>query len=124
MIYFFQYYTVLIFILFSIFLSIILFLVSYLASSSYKNFEKLSSYECGFEPFDDVRTALNIQFYIVGILFLIFDLEIVFLLPWSVCAGNLGIFPFWLMIIFIVILTLGFIYEWKRIIDYYLVLNV
>ena len=114
--YFFQYYTLLVFILFSIFLSIILLIVSYISSSSSKNFEKLSSYECGFEAFGDARNNINIQFYIVGILFLIFDLEVAFLLPWSFCLGNLGIFSFWLMIIFLIILTLGFIYEWKNII--------
>lgn len=112
--YFFQYFTLIIFIVFSILLSTVLLVLSYLLSPQINNFEKLTPYECGFEPFGDARNILNIQFYIVAILFIIFDLEVAFLLPWAVVAGNIGIFSFWLMIIFLIILTIGFIYEWKK----------
>lgn len=81
MIYFFQYYSLLIFICFSVVLSSILLLLSFLISPQIDNFEKSTSYECGFEPFGNARNLLNIQFYVVGILFIIFDLEVAFLLP-------------------------------------------
>lgn len=76
--------------------------------------EKLSSYECGFEPFDDARGKFDIQFYLVAILFIIFDLEIAFLFPWAITLGETGIFGFWSMFTFLGVLTIGFIYEWKK----------
>ena len=81
MTYFFQYYTLGIFIFFSIILSLILITLSYFVSPNYSDFEKSTSYECGFEPFGDARNSFNLQFYIVGILFIIFDLEIAFIVP-------------------------------------------
>ena len=76
--------------------------------------EKLSAYECGFEAFDDARGRFDVRFYLVAILFIIFDLEVAFLFPWAVSLGSIGIFGFWSMMIFLLILTIGFIYEWKK----------
>ncbi|GAB4145183.1 MAG: NADH-quinone oxidoreductase subunit A [Sphingomonadales bacterium] len=76
--------------------------------------EKLSAYECGFEAFSDSRTQFDVRFYLVAILFIIFDLEVAFLFPWAVALGDLGAFGFWSMVVFLGILTVGFIYEWKK----------
>jgi NADH-quinone oxidoreductase subunit A len=76
--------------------------------------EKLSPYECGFEAFDDARRRFDIRFYLVSILFIIFDLEVAFLFPWAISLGRIGAFGFWSMIAFLGVLTIGFIYEWKK----------
>ena len=76
--------------------------------------EKLSAYECGFEAFDDARSRFDVRFYLVAILFIIFDLEVAFLFPWAVSLGEIGLFGFWSMVVFLGILTIGFIYEWKK----------
>ncbi|MCB1532428.1 MAG: NADH-quinone oxidoreductase subunit A [Alphaproteobacteria bacterium] len=76
--------------------------------------EKLSAYECGFEAFSDARNKFDVRFYLVTLLFIIFDLEIAFLFPWAVSLGKIGVFGFWSMMIFLGILTVGFIYEWKK----------
>jgi NADH-quinone oxidoreductase subunit A len=76
--------------------------------------EKLSAYECGFPPFDDARMKFDVRFYLVSILFIIFDLEVAFLFPWAVTLGQIGVFGFWSMMIFLGVLTVGFIYEWKK----------
>jgi NADH-quinone oxidoreductase subunit A len=76
--------------------------------------EKLSPYECGFEPFGDARGKFDVRFYLVAILFIIFDLEVAFLFPWAVTLGKIGLFGFWSMMVFLGILTIGFIYEWKK----------
>ncbi len=76
--------------------------------------EKLSAYECGFAAFDDARMKFDVRFYLVAILFIIFDLEVAFLFPWALAFGDLGWFGFWSMMIFLAILTVGFIYEWKK----------
>lgn len=76
--------------------------------------EKLSAYECGFEAFDDSRSRFDIRFYLVAILFIIFDLEVAFLFPWAVSLGKIGAFGFWSMMLFLVVLTVGFLYEWKK----------
>lgn len=76
--------------------------------------EKNSAYECGFPAFDDARAKFDVRFYLVAILFIIFDLEIAFLFPWAVALGDIGLFGFWSMILFLGILTVGFIYEWKK----------
>ncbi len=76
--------------------------------------EKLSAYECGFNAFDDARMKFDVRFYLVSILFIIFDLEVAFLFPWAVSLKNLGAPGFWSMIIFLAILTIGFIYEWRK----------
>ncbi|MCY4149958.1 MAG: NADH-quinone oxidoreductase subunit A [Gammaproteobacteria bacterium] len=76
--------------------------------------EKLSPYECGFEAFEDSRMKFDVRYYLVAILFIIFDLEIAFLFPWAVALDSLGVFGFWAMVIFLGILVIGFIYEWKK----------
>jgi NADH-quinone oxidoreductase subunit A len=84
-----------------------------IAPSSPDN-EKLSPYECGFESFSDSRIKFDVRFYLVAILFIIFDLEIAFLFPWAVSLADIGMFGFWSMMVFLGILTIGFIYEWKK----------
>jgi len=76
--------------------------------------EKLSAYECGFDAFDDARMQFDVRFYLVAILFIIFDLEVAFLFPWAVAFGDLGWFGFWSMMVFLGVLTIGFIYEWRK----------
>ena len=76
--------------------------------------EKLSAYECGFDPFDDARARFDIRFYLVAILFLVFDLEVSFLFPWAVTLHSIDLFGYWSMILFLLILTIGFVYEWKK----------
>jgi NADH-quinone oxidoreductase subunit A len=76
--------------------------------------EKLSAYECGFPAFDNARAKFDVRFYLVAILFIIFDLEIAFLFPWAIALGDIGVAGFWSMMLFLAILTVGFIYEWKK----------
>lgn len=76
--------------------------------------EKNSAYECGFNAFDDARMKFDVRFYLVAILFIIFDLEVAFLFPWAVSLGEIGVLGFWSMVGFLGILTIGFIYEWRR----------
>ena len=76
--------------------------------------QKNSPYECGFEAFDDARMKFDVRFYLVAILFIIFDLEVAFLFPWAVSLGNIGLLGFWSMMFFLLILTIGFAYEWKK----------
>jgi NADH-quinone oxidoreductase subunit A len=75
---------------------------------------KLSAYECGFDAFDDARMKFDVRFYLVSILFIIFDLEVAFLFPWAISLGKIGVFGFWSMMMFLGILTIGFIYEWRK----------
>jgi NADH-ubiquinone oxidoreductase chain 3 len=105
-----------IYLIVSLLLSLILIGVSFLfaASSNLAYPEKLSAYECGFDPFDDARSRFDIRFYLVSILFIIFDLEVTFLFPWAVSLNKIGLFGFWSMMVFLLILTIGFIYEWKK----------
>jgi NADH-quinone oxidoreductase subunit A len=76
--------------------------------------EKLSAYECGFDAFDDARMKFDVRYYLVAILFIIFDLEVSFLFPWAVTFGKLGALGFWSMVVFLAVLTIGFAYEWKK----------
>ncbi len=76
--------------------------------------EKLSAYECGFDAFDDARMKFDIRFYLVSLLFIIFDLEVAFLFPWAISLGDIGVFGFWSMMVFLGVLTVGFIYEWRK----------
>jgi NADH-quinone oxidoreductase subunit A len=76
--------------------------------------EKLSPYECGFEAFEDARMKFDVRYYLVAILFILFDLEIAFLFPWAITLKELGSFGFWSMMAFLGILVVGFIYEWKK----------
>ncbi len=86
------------------------FLVAYKQPDS----EKLSAYECGFAAFDDARMKFDVRFYLVAILFIIFDLEVAFLFPWAVAFKDIGWFGFWSVMVFLGVLTVGFIYEWKK----------
>ncbi|WP_371311320.1 NADH-quinone oxidoreductase subunit A [Hyphomonas sp.] len=76
--------------------------------------EKNSAYECGFNAFDDARMKFDVRFYLVAILFIIFDLEVAFLFPWAITLGKIGLLGFWSMVVFLGVLTIGFIYEWRR----------
>jgi NADH-quinone oxidoreductase subunit A len=87
---------------------------SYVVAQQRPDSEKVSAYECGFEAFDDARGRFDVRFYLVAILFIIFDLEVAFLFPWAVALTEIGVFGFWSMVIFLGILTIGFIYEWKK----------
>ena len=109
-----DYATILIFLFITIGLGVAFIVVNFLFSPSNPDPEKLSAYECGFEPFEDSRMEFDVRFYLVAILFIIFDLEIAFLFPWAISLGNIGLLGFSSMMIFLFILTIGFIYEWKK----------
>jgi NADH-quinone oxidoreductase subunit A len=89
-------------------------LASFVIARQRPDVEKLSPYECGFAPFEDARSRFDVRFYLVAILFIIFDLEVAFLFPWAVSLGNIGLLGFWSMMIFLAVLTIGFVYEWKK----------
>ncbi len=110
----FEYLNLLIFIIIATILSFIIFFLSYSLILREYDIEKISAYECGFEPFEDTRSTFDVRFYLVAILFIIFDLEIMFLFPWSIILNMLSGFGFWAMIYFLILLTIGFIYEWQK----------
>ena len=87
---------------------------SYIAAPQNPDADKVSAYECGFDAFDDARGRFDVRFYLVAILFIIFDLEVAFLFPWAVSFKDIGLYGFWSMVVFLGILTIGFIYEWKK----------
>jgi len=95
-------------------LSFVIFSLSNFLIIKQYDLEKTSSYECGFDPFEDSRTKFDVKFYLVAILFIIFDLEIVFLFPWATSLGNLDFLGYWSMLIFLAVLTVGFVYEWSK----------
>ena len=109
-----NYFSIIIFLFLAIGLSVGFVVLNFLLSPSKPDQEKLSPYECGFEPFNDSRMEFDVRFYLVAILFIIFDLEVAFLFPWAISLGSIGLFGFWSMMIFLLILTIGFIYEWKK----------
>ena len=109
-----DYLSIIIFIFIALGLSIGFIVLNFLFSPKNPDPEKLSAYECGFEAFSDSRMEFDVRFYLVAILFIIFDLEIAFLFPWAISLGNIGPLGFWSMMIFLLILTIGFIYEWKK----------
>tara|TARA_B100000123_G_C25403348_1_gene285392 strand:- start:146 stop:514 length:369 start_codon:yes stop_codon:yes gene_type:complete len=109
-----DYLSIIIFLLIALLISIGFILINFLSSPSNPDPEKLSAYECGFDAFDDSRMEFDVRFYLVAILFIIFDLEIAFLFPWAITLGKTGVFGFWSMMIFLGVLTIGFIYEWKK----------
>jgi NADH-quinone oxidoreductase subunit A len=106
-----NYFSILLFLVFSIVLSTIIFFLSFFLSSKLDDAEKLTAYECGFNPFSDSRSEFDVKFYIVAILFIIFDLEISFLFPFSVCLDTVSLSGFYCMLIFLFALTVGFLYE-------------
>ena len=109
-----EYLPILIFIFIGFGMAVGMTAIPFIIGESKPDKEKLSSYECGFEAFDDARGRFDVRFYLVAILFIIFDLEVAFLFPWAVSLGKIGMFGFWSMIIFLFFLTIGFIYEWKK----------
>ena len=109
-----DYLPIILFLIIALGLSFAFIVLNYLASPKNPDPEKLSAYECGFEPFNDSRMEFDVRFYLVAILFIIFDLEIAFLFPWAISLGQIGFFGFISMMIFLFILTIGFIYEWKK----------
>jgi NADH-quinone oxidoreductase subunit A len=109
-----EYLPVLIFLGLAIALGLVLLLAAAVVAVSNPDPEKISAYECGFNAFDDARMKFDVRFYLVSILFIIFDLEVAFLFPWAVAFKDVGAFGFWSMMIFLGVLTIGFIYEWKK----------
>ncbi len=109
-----DYFPVLIFMTLAAIITFALLFIPILIAPSDPDSEKLSPYECGFEAFDDARMKFDVKFYLVAILFIIFDLEIAFLFPWAVAFGDIGLFGFWSMMFFLGVLTVGFAYEWKK----------
>ena len=106
-----NYFSILVFFISSLVLSSIIFFLSYLLSPKQDDREKLTAYECGFSPFEDSRSEFDIRFYLVAILFIIFDLEISFLFPFSTCFSSIGFLGFYSMLYFLIVLTIGFVYE-------------
>ena len=109
-----DYFPIIIFLIIALGLSCAFILINFILSPKNPDPEKLSAYECGFEPFNDSRMEFDVRFYLVAILFIIFDLEIAFLFPWAISLGGIGPTGFWSMMFFLGVLTIGFIYEWKK----------
>ena len=109
-----DYLSIIIFLFVALTLSTAFIVLNFFFSPKNPDPEKLSAYECGFEAFGDSRMEFDVRFYLVAILFIIFDLEIAFLFPWAVSLGNIGALGFWSMMIFLFVLAVGFVYEWKK----------
>ena len=109
-----DYLSIIIFLFVALGISVGFIVLNFLFSPKNPDAEKLSAYECGFEAFTDSRMEFDVRFYLVAILFIIFDLEIAFLFPWAISLGNIGELGFWSMMIFLFVLTVGFVYEWKK----------
>ena len=107
-----EYIVIVIFLFVAIVLSVVIVSFSYILAIQNPETEKLSTYECGFEPYEDARNIFDIKFYIIAILFILFDIETMFLLPWSISLSQLNLLGFWSMIDFIIELGVGFIYIW------------
>ena len=109
-----DYLPIILFLIIALGLSCAFVIVNFILSPKKPDPEKLSAYECGFEPFEDSRMEFDVRFYLVAILFIIFDLEALFLFPWAVSLHVNAAFGFWTMMFFLILLTVGFIYEWKK----------
>lgn len=109
-----EYLPILIFMVIAMGLSVVMIAGSLLLGKQNPDPEKLSAYECGFDAFTDAHHKFDVRFYLVCLLFIIFDLEIAFLFPWAITLGKIGMFGFWSMMVFLGVLTVGFIYEWKK----------
>src|SRR5689334_814509 len=109
-----EYFPILVFIGIAVALAAVIVVGSLVLARQRPDSEQLSGYGCGFEPFSDARSKFDVRFYLVSILFIIFDLEVAFLFPWAVSLGKIGLFGFWSMMVFLLSLTVGFIYEWKK----------
>ena len=109
-----EYFPILVFLVITGGIAVAMIGASFVLARQNPNSEKLSPYECGFEPFEDAHVRFDVRYYLVAILFIIFDLEVAFLFPWAVSLGDIGVFGFWSMMAFLAVLTVGFIYEWKK----------
>ena len=109
-----NYLPILLFLAIAVIMATVVVIIPFIAARFKPDAEKLSAYECGFDPFGDARGKFDVRFYLVAILFIIFDLEVAFLFPWAVSLKDVGIYGFWSMMAFLGILTIGFIYEWKK----------
>ncbi len=109
-----EYLPILIFLGIAFAISLIVALLPFVAAHQKPDSEKLSAYECGFDAFGDARSKFDVRYYLVAILFIIFDLEVAFLFPWAVSLGKIGVYGFWSMMVFLFVLTIGFVYEWKK----------
>ncbi len=109
-----EYFPILVFLAIAVVISTLFIVAAWLIAKQNPDDEKNSTYECGFEPFDDARHRFDVRFYLVAILFIIFDLEVAFLFPWAITLGDIGLFGFWSMVVFLLVLTVGFIYEWRQ----------
>ena len=109
-----EYLPVIIFLGLAIVLGLVLLLAAAVVAISNPDPEKISAYECGFNAFDDARMKFDVRFYLVSILFIIFDLEVAFLFPWAVAFKEVGAYGFWAMMAFLAVLTIGFAYEWRK----------
>jgi NADH-quinone oxidoreductase subunit A len=103
-----------VFIALALLIGVALMIVPFIVAYKNPDPEKLSAYECGFNPFDDARMKFDVRFYLVSLLFIIFDLEVAFLFPWAVAFHDVGAFGFWSMMLFLAVLTIGFVYEWRK----------
>ena len=109
-----EYVPLLVYLVISMVLSMLILSLSFVFSTQKADPEKVSAYECGFDPFDDARARFDIRFYLVAILFIIFDLEVTFLFPWAISLHTIQLTGFWTMVVFLLILTIGFVYEWRK----------
>ena len=109
-----EYLPILIFLAIAVAISLAIIVGSWLIAPQHPDRDKDSAYECGFDAFDDARVKFDVRYYLVAILFIIFDLEVAFLFPWAVSLGKIGLFGFWSMVAFLAVLTVGFIYEWRK----------
>lgn len=109
-----SYFPVLVFLVIAAVMAGVMLGLSFLLGKQKPDSEKLSPYECGFAPFSDARHKFDVRFYLVSILFILFDLEIAFLFPWAISLGTIGLFGFVSMLVFLAVLTVGFIYEWRK----------
>ena len=109
-----EFVSILIYFVIALLLAGIILSLSFVFAKQKADPEKISAYECGFDPFDDARSRFDVQFYLVAILFIIFDLEVAFLFPWALTLSQIGLFGFFSMMVFLIILTIGFVYEWQK----------
>jgi NADH-quinone oxidoreductase subunit A len=109
-----EYFPILIFLGIAVVMAVAAVGASYIVARQNPDSEKVSAYECGFDAFSNARAKFDVRFYLVAILFIIFDLEVAFLFPWATALGTIGAFGFWSMVVFLGVLTVGFVYEWRK----------
>ncbi len=109
-----EYIPIIIFLVLALGMALLMVIASWIVGKNLPDDQKLSPYECGFDAFEDTRSQFDVRFYLVAILFIIFDLEVAFLFPWAVSLGSIGMLGFWSMSVFLIVLTGGFSYEWRK----------